>query len=87
MSREVLGVDIGGVVIDRVNDNTDTSFFGNNYLKTTAVPDVFAVLQRLATGRFAGNLHLVRHRKGFGQKGEHQHRAQGVARHTSLTRP
>jgi len=33
---EVLGVDIGGVIIDRINDGTDTSFFGDNYLRTTA---------------------------------------------------
>lgn len=57
--KSVLGVDIGGVIIDRVNDNTDTAFFGNNYLKTTAVPDVFEVLTRLARGPFLGNLHLV----------------------------
>ena len=35
---EKLGVDIGGVIIDRANDRTDTSFFGGNYLETTAVP-------------------------------------------------
>ncbi len=56
--REVLGVDIGGVIIDRVNDNTDTSFFGNKYLQTSAVPHAFSVLQRLS-GRFVGNLRLV----------------------------
>lgn len=45
--REVLGVDVGGVIIDRVNDGTDTSFFGRNFLLTTAVADVFEVLKQL----------------------------------------
>ena len=27
----ILGIDIGGVIIDRVNENTDTSFFSGNY--------------------------------------------------------
>ena len=50
--EEVLGVDVGGVIIDRVNDGTDTSFFGHNFLQTTAVPDVFDVLKSLS-GRFS----------------------------------
>lgn len=45
--KEVLGVDVGGVIIDRVNDGTDTSFFGHNFLLTTAVADVFEVLRQL----------------------------------------
>ncbi|MBA3679436.1 hypothetical protein H0W80_04625, partial [Candidatus Saccharibacteria bacterium] len=48
----VLGVDVGGVIIDRVNDNTDTSFFGDNYLSTTAVSDVFEALAELVQARF-----------------------------------
>lgn len=42
-----LGVDVGGVIIDRINDDSDTSFFGDNYLNTTAVPNVFAALNSL----------------------------------------
>jgi hypothetical protein len=45
--KEVLGVDVGGVIIDRVNDGTDTSFFGRNFLLTTAVAGVFDVLRQL----------------------------------------
>lgn len=45
--KEVLGVDVGGVIIDRVNDGTDTSFFGRNFLQTTAVANVFEVLKQL----------------------------------------
>lgn len=55
----VLGVDIGGVVIDRANDNTDTSFFSGNYLRTTAVPGVFDALHQLVSQRFGGQVYLV----------------------------
>jgi hypothetical protein len=46
----ILGVDVGGVIIDRVNDGTDTSFFGDNFLNTTAVPEAFETLWKLTTG-------------------------------------
>lgn len=59
MKKEVLGVDIGGVIIDRVNDGTDTSFFSENYLRTTAVPEAFNALQKLVENRFGENVHLV----------------------------
>lgn len=59
MSVEVLGVDVGGVIIDKVNDNTDTSFFGDNYLQTTATLGVFEALQRLVSERFGEHVHLV----------------------------
>lgn len=52
-----LGVDIGGVIIDKVNDRSDTSFFGPNFLQTTAVPEVVDCLARC---RKAGwEIHLV----------------------------
>ena len=53
--RKVLGVDVGGVIIDKTNDRTDTSFFGPNFLQTTAVPGVFEALRTL--GDF--EIHLV----------------------------
>ena len=56
---ETLGVDVGGVIIDRVNDKTDTSFFGDNYLRTTAVPGAFEGLARLNAARFPGRIYLV----------------------------
>lgn len=59
MNRETLGVDIGGVIIDRVNDGTDTSFFARNYLRTTAVPGVFDALRQLVAGRFGNQIFLV----------------------------
>jgi hypothetical protein len=59
LQTEVLGVDIGGVIIDRVNDGTDTSFFGENYLRTTAVPKAFEVIRDLAQKRFGNRVYLV----------------------------
>lgn len=59
MDSETLGVDIGGVIIDRVNDGTDTSFFSDNYLRTTAVPGVFDALRRLVEKRFGDKVFLV----------------------------
>lgn len=59
MNQEALGVDIGGVIIDRVNDGTDTSFFSDNYLQTTAVPGVFAALRQLVEKRFRENIFLI----------------------------
>jgi hypothetical protein len=59
LSNDILGVDIGGVIIDRVNDDADTSFFSENYLRTTAVPDAFEVIRDLVEKRFRGRVHLV----------------------------
>ncbi len=59
MSADVLGVDIGGVIIDRINDGTDTSFFSDNYLNTTAVPEAFEALGRLADEKFGRRVFLV----------------------------
>jgi len=59
LQKEVLGIDIGGVIIDRVNDGTDTSFFGDNYLRTTAVPDAFRVIRDLVEQRFGDRVYLV----------------------------
>ncbi len=55
----VLGVDIGGVIIDRINDGTDTSFFSENYLHTTEVPGVFEALRRLVAEKFGDKVFLV----------------------------
>jgi hypothetical protein len=59
MQPQTLGVDIGGVIIDRINDKTDTSFFSENYLKTTAVPGAFDALRELVEKRFGKNVFLV----------------------------
>lgn len=59
MRVDTLGVDIGGVIIERVNDDADTSFFSKNYLKTPAMPGVFEVLRRLVSERFKERVYLV----------------------------
>ena len=59
MEDLVLGVDIGGVIMDKANDSTDTSFFSENFLETTATPSVFEVLCRLVKKRFGDKVHLV----------------------------
>lgn len=59
MTTATLGVDIGGVIIDRANDNSDTSFFSDNFLSTTAVPGVFDALRILVDKRFGERVYLV----------------------------
>src|SRR5690606_16593753 len=54
------GFDIGGVIIDRVNNDTDTSFSGDRYLETTAVPGALETLKELcAIPAFANCIHFV----------------------------
>jgi hypothetical protein len=55
----VLGVDVGGVLIDRVGEGSDTSFFGDRPLETPAVPLAVETLAALAAGAFAFRVHLV----------------------------
>lgn len=53
----IIGIDIGGVIISRSNDNTDTSFFGHNFLNTSAVEGAFDAIAGLAKDGF--EVHLV----------------------------
>lgn len=49
-----LGVDIGGVLISHGDDDSDTSFFSEEFLRTPPVPGVFdalAALHRVYDGR------------------------------------
>jgi hypothetical protein len=55
----VLGVDIGGVLIDRPGEDGDTSFFGDRPMETPAVPGAVEALGRLAAGPFASRVHLI----------------------------
>lgn len=55
--QPVIGVDIGGVIIERCDNNADTSFFGKNYLQTPAVPGVLDALNKLHSDGF--RIHLV----------------------------
>ncbi|MEU8300116.1 hypothetical protein AB0C04_22915 [Micromonospora sp. NPDC048909] len=53
-----LGVDIGGVIIEPADDDADTSFFGEHYLRTPVVAGAFEALATLAAGPF-DEVHLV----------------------------
>ena len=59
MTKEVLGVDVGGVLISKAHDGTDTSFFSDQFLETPMVTDAFATLARLSQERFRDDIHLV----------------------------
>src|SRR5262249_50873604 len=54
-----LGVDIGGVIIARADGDADTSFFSDDYLRTTAVPGAFDAVRRLVAERFGDRVFLV----------------------------
>ncbi len=54
-----LGVDVGGVLIDRVAEGSDTSFFGDRPLETPAVPDAVETIARLAAGSFEDRVFLI----------------------------
>ena len=56
---DVLGVDIGGVIIGTVNYQTDTSFRSINYLETAATPQVFESLYLLNQHKFGDNMFVV----------------------------
>lgn len=55
--QPVLGVDIGGVIISRSNDKSDTSFFGGNFLNSVAVDRVFESIARCVDAGY--NTYLV----------------------------
>lgn len=54
-----LGLDVGGVIIDRVGEGTDTSFFGDRPLDTPAVAGAVESVALLVSTVFAGRVHLV----------------------------
>lgn len=57
---ESFGIDVGGVLIDRVKgDDSDTSMFSDRYLETPEVPDAIDTLAKLGAGRWKGNLFIV----------------------------
>ena len=56
--QPVLGVDIGGVIVDRVAENSDTSFFGDRPMETPAVDGVFDALARLVA-TFECRVHII----------------------------
>lgn len=42
-----LGIDVGGVIIQPADEDDDTSFFGDNYLRTPPVPGAFEAIAEL----------------------------------------
>lgn len=58
MNNFRLGIDIGRVIIDRRNDKTPTSFFGNNFLQSTPSPNAFDCIAQL-TDTFQKQVYLV----------------------------
>lgn len=60
MNTELLGVDVGGVLIDRIRaDGSDTSFFSDRFLETPAVVGAFDTLVRLRRERFGPRICIV----------------------------
>jgi hypothetical protein len=57
--REALGVDVGGVIIQRRGGLSDTSFARRVFLETPAIPGALEALRRLVSERFGGRVYLV----------------------------
>ncbi|MBI1251813.1 MAG: hypothetical protein GC189_10105 [Alphaproteobacteria bacterium] len=56
----MLGVDVGGVLVDRIRaDGSDTSFFSDRFLETPAVAGAFDSLVRLGRERFGQRICIV----------------------------
>jgi len=47
------------VIVDRANDDTDTSFFGNNFLHTSPASGAIEGLRALAVGGFGARVYIV----------------------------
>lgn len=54
----VLGLDVGGVIVDRAAHDTDTSFFGNRPMDTPSVPGSFEAIAKLVD-LFEHRVHIV----------------------------
>jgi hypothetical protein len=59
MPRQKLGVDIGGVIIGRKDNGTDTSLSSTYGLHTTAIPGAFDALRALVEQKFGNEVYLV----------------------------
>ena len=55
-----LGIDIGKVIIDSArNDGTDTAFFSDNFLRTTALPGAFETIGKFVAQFEPENVFLI----------------------------
>jgi hypothetical protein len=58
--HERIGLDIGGVITNRDNDNTEYSLFGDRYLEAPPMPGCLEAVHSLATSnRFGPEIYLV----------------------------
>lgn len=55
----VLGVDVGGVLVDRVAEGSDTSFFGDHPMDIPQVDGAFDEIASLARNVFDYRVHIV----------------------------
>jgi hypothetical protein len=55
----VLGIDVGGVLVDRVAEGEDTSFFGSQPMETPPVEGAFTAIAKLCSGPFGFRVHIV----------------------------
>lgn len=58
MRPPVLGIDVGGVLVDRVAGGSDTSFFGDRPMDTPAVPGALEAVAELVE-LFEYRVHIV----------------------------
>lgn len=54
-----LGIDIGGVIVVRVNDGSELSFFGDRFLENPPIEGAFEGIRRLGEERFGEDVYLV----------------------------
>ena len=55
----MLGLDVGGVIVDRTGEESDTSFFGDRPMDTPAVEGAFDAIASLTAGPFEGRVHVI----------------------------
>lgn len=58
--EEILGVDVGGVILDFIKYfDTDRDFSGDNYLQTPEIEGAIDAIASLNKGRFKDRVHVV----------------------------
>jgi len=57
--KDIIGIDIGGVLIKPAETKGDTSFFSDDYLATPEFEGAAEIIRRLKDERFGDHMHLV----------------------------
>lgn len=58
--KEVLGVDVGGVILDFIRERgTELDFQGERYLETPEIPGAIDAIARLSAGKFKREIYLI----------------------------